>query len=149
MFDNLIKYLQNFAQSAILVIQTTLKQYNKDATGVTSRSLKEATRFISSNAVSTQVTGSTVFNYIESGRRAGAKMPPEDALIEWMKARSIPAAASFAIRKSIAEKGIEPTPVLKMSFAKLQQTLLPKLKAEILQEIANGVVSILQKQFKG
>jgi hypothetical protein len=143
-FDNLIKHLQTFAKNAILVIQTTMQQLGKDATGSTSQSLRSAIVFEKANAVQLSIYGSTVFGYIEKGRPKGAKLPPQEAIEAWMRTRAIPISASFAIRKSIAEKGIEPVPVLQISFKKLQATFLPRLKEEILQEIAKGVVDILK-----
>lgn len=52
--------------------------------------------------------------YIESGRRAGSKMPPLEPIVQWARKRGIPtdSRTMFAIRKKIAEDGIRPRPFM-------------------------------------
>lgn len=49
--------------------------------------------------------------YIEFGRRAGAKMPPSGSLDDWYAAVGIDPKLDYVIRRSIARKGIKPTPI--------------------------------------
>lgn len=52
--------------------------------------------------------------YVENGRRKGAKWPPIDPIVQWMKRKGIQPTNSniFLIRRSIAEQGIKPRPIL-------------------------------------
>lgn len=56
--------------------------------------------------------------FVESGRRAGAKMPPFNAIAEWCKRKGIPADNStvWAICKAISRDGIQPRPVIATLF---------------------------------
>ena len=55
--------------------------------------------------------------YVNSGRRAGAKMPPIEAIANWCRSKGIPSdnQTIWKIRKSIAEDGTGATP--KCSFS--------------------------------
>lgn len=55
-----------------------------------------------------QIVAKETWRFIQSGRRAGAKMPPEAAMIPWFMALNIPRRAWFPIRLSIARRGIKP-----------------------------------------
>lgn len=63
-----------------------------------------------------QIVGSRVIQFIESGRRAGAKMPPEAAMIPWFQALGIPKRAWFPIRLSIARRGIKPRAIREVAI---------------------------------
>lgn len=56
--------------------------------------------------------------YIESGRRKGAKWPPVQPIVNWCKRKGIPTDNStiFLIRRSIANEGIRPRPFLDTVF---------------------------------
>ena len=51
--------------------------------------------------------------YIESGRRKGAKLPPLEPIIKWAKRHGIPSdnGTIWAIRKAISRDGIRPRPI--------------------------------------
>lgn len=57
--------------------------------------------------------------YVEYGRRKGAKMPPVDAISQWIKDKGIPYkrldGLAWYIAKSIQKNGIEPTHHLEKS----------------------------------
>lgn len=52
--------------------------------------------------------------FIESGRRKGADMPPVEAIVEWAKKHDIPTDNStiFLIRRAISRDGIAPRPFM-------------------------------------
>ena len=52
--------------------------------------------------------------FIESGRRKGADMPPVEPIIEWAKKHGIPTDNStiFLIRRAISRDGIAPRPFM-------------------------------------
>ena len=56
--------------------------------------------------------------YVESGRRAGAKMPPPTAIAAWCRRKGLPSDNStvFAICRAIARDGIAPRPVMRLAF---------------------------------
>ena len=77
-------------------------------------------------SVRTQAVGDIVIDlllndyvvFVESGRRAGAKMPPPAAIADWCRRKGINADNStvFAICRAIARDGIAPRPVMATAF---------------------------------
>lgn len=59
--------------------------------------------------------------YIESGRRKGAKFPPVEPIVRWCKERGIPTDNStiFLIRRAISRDGINPRPIMAKVFEEL------------------------------
>lgn len=53
---------------------------------------------------------------VEEGRRAGAPMPPQGALLGWMRRKGIDAEAEFVVRRGIARRGIPARPYLRPAF---------------------------------
>jgi hypothetical protein len=76
---------------------------------------------------------------VEEGRRAGAKMPPQGALLPWMAAVGIPEEAEFVVRRAIARKGIPPAPFISKAFAQMQAS------GFIVQQFESAVDRALQK----
>lgn len=62
--------------------------------------------------------------FIETGRRKGAKFPPVKPIIDWCVAKGLPTDNStiFLIRRAIARDGIKPRPVLQYVFEELDKT---------------------------
>jgi hypothetical protein len=54
------------------------------------------------------------WQYVAYGRRAGAKMPPMDAILGWMKKKGLGQdnSLAWAIRKAIVRDGIKPRPFI-------------------------------------
>lgn len=52
--------------------------------------------------------------FIEKGRRKGAKMPPVEPIVRWAKSKGIPTDNStiFLIRRAISRDGIRPRPFM-------------------------------------
>lgn len=52
--------------------------------------------------------------FIEKGRRKGAKMPPVEPIVRWAKSKGIPTDNStiFLIRRAISRDGIKPRPFM-------------------------------------
>lgn len=74
----------------------------------------------------------------ETGRRAGAPMPPQGALLAWMASKGIPAEAEFVIRRAIARRGI---PASK-NFTKAFQSNEPFIRAEFLASLKRFVAKV-------
>lgn len=96
------------------------------------------------------------WKYIESGRRAGAKFPPLDAIEKWIVRKQIiphsmtlksgktviPSVKqlSFLIARSISQKGIPARPFFKKSFEAAKQEYLAKIEEAIIQDIKESLV---------
>jgi hypothetical protein len=91
-------------------VKLALVRHKKIATGKTLQSVKiERTLDSPSRGVFLRkIVASKVWEFIQQGRRAGGKLPPESAMLEWFKALGIPKGAWFPIRLSIARRGIKP-----------------------------------------
>lgn len=61
--------------------------------------------------------------YIENGRRKGAKFPPVEPIVRWCRERGIPTDNStiFLIRRAIARDGINPRPIMAKVFDELDR----------------------------
>ena len=59
--------------------------------------------------------------YIENGRRKGAKMPPVEPIVRWCREKGIPTDNStiFLIRRAISRDGIEPRPIMAKVFEEM------------------------------
>lgn len=78
------------------------------------------------SSVRTSTSGDLVFDillgdyirYIESGRRKGARFPPIEPIVKWMRRHGIPTDNStvFLIRRAISRDGIKPRPLMDTVF---------------------------------
>lgn len=61
--------------------------------------------------------------YIESGRRKGAKFPPVEPIVRWCRSKGIPTDNStiFLIRRAISRDGIKPRPIMATVFDELDK----------------------------
>ena len=61
--------------------------------------------------------------FIESGRRAGAKFPPVEPIVNWAKKKGIPTDNStiFLIRRAISRDGIRPRPFMAYIFEEMDE----------------------------
>ena len=114
-----IDAMKRIVSNAEEEIKLELQRSGKVATGKTISSINRK-YIITDLAIEGQIFSDKSINYIIYGRRPGAKMAPQGSLDEWLKSRSIPLSADFAIRKSIAENGIKPTPILERATKKAE-----------------------------
>ena len=111
---------------------------DKVATGKTVKSL--ALGFKAGNtslAMTLEAEGGAL--YIDSGRKAGSTMPPIAPIKEWMEARGI-SANPFVIARSIAEKGIKPTPLVETLDERLDTVIRENLSIDIIQAFINTLL---------
>jgi hypothetical protein len=148
MFKKIAAIILNFGKSIIKTIETTFDRFNKNATGGTIQSLRQAITFEVSKPIELDILGDKTFEYIEQGRPAGSKLPPQGALLGWMRARGINLAAEFPIRRAIAENGIRPTPVIATSFVEVVDDFQKNAAPKILTSIANTIIEAIKKGFK-
>lgn len=81
--------------------------------------------------------------FIESGRRKGAKFPPVAPIVRWARKKGIPTDNStiFLIRRAISREGIRPRPIMAYVFEEVDRewdtNLSDKLFDIIMEEIDN------------
>lgn len=75
--------------------------------------------------------------YIESGRRKGARFPPVEPIVKWLRKRGMPTDNStvFLIRRAIARDGIRPRPLMDTVFRMADDSFDRKWADEIFKEI--------------
>lgn len=80
--------------------------------------------------------------YINSGRRAGAKMPPSDAIIQWCREKGIPTDNNtiWKIRQGIAKQGIAARPVLDQIFDLAENEWMTDWADRVFKEIIEELV---------
>lgn len=76
---------------------------------------------------------------IHDGRRPGAAMPPQGALVGWMRRHGIPASAEFVVRRAIARRGIKAVPFLRRAL----QEVRPQIRREF-EQVPKRVIAHLR-----
>ena len=88
--------------------------------------------------------------FVDKGRRVGAKMPPVQPIIDWAKVKRISTPQytteqmGWAIAKSIAKKGIRPKPFIENSI----QFVLTNFTQELTQAGAQDINNIITTEVK-
>ena len=95
-------------------------------------------------------------DYVESGRRKGAKMPPPSKLLNWIKVKPIPRfrdkkgrfisyqSQAFLIARAIGKKGIKPFPFMTDAIEQAQNDLLYMLEEAIAEAFTQDLVALQQ-----
>jgi hypothetical protein len=117
-FNTAAEAFTRFGERIKDIITNVAERLGKVVSGQTVESIETTTEFKGTNAIEFNVYGSKTFDYIEEGRPPGAPMPPEGALLSWMGLVGFQG-SEFVLRRSISEKGIEPTPLLETSFVEI------------------------------
>lgn len=155
-YDNLKKAMEKYGEAFVIELIQQLKDADKVATGNLAKSIDyEVVEAL--NQLSLGIKAPEYLEYVDSGRRKGAKPPPSDAIMKWAKARNIERfrdkkgrfisdkARAFIIARGISKNGIKPTNVIKKTLRKLQsiQTkLITDAAVEDMVKIARGVFLI-------
>lgn len=84
--------------------------------------------------------------YIEHGRRKGAKFPPIEPIIKWCKQKGIPTENStiFLIRRAISRDGIKPRPIVQQMLNNIDE----EFNNKYYELIFNEIITILNTYFK-
>lgn len=84
--------------------------------------------------------------FIESGRRKGADMPPVEAIVEWAKKHGIPTDNStiFLIRRAISRDGIAPRPFMATVMEQIDLNM-PNWYDKIFDEITKLINDFFNK----
>ena len=82
-------------------------------------------------------------DYVNSGRRPNAKMPPADAIINWYRQKGIPTDNNtvWKIRQGIAKQGIKARPVLDMIFDLAENEWMTDWSQRVFNEIIEELIN--------
>ena len=82
-------------------------------------------------------------DYVNSGRRPNAKMPPADAIINWCRQKGIPTDNNtvWKIRQGIAEQGIKARAVLDMIFDLAENEWMTDWSQRVFNEIIEELIN--------
>ena len=147
------RVLNEFAQSIVDTYKDKIQEYSSGKlynsitfrTSITGKGLKITIRL------------ADYWQYIEYGRRKGAKMPPIKAIKDWIEVRNIvprpmklqggktevPTTESLAyiIARSISRKGIKARPYMQQSIDENMDAFLRDLSVAVEADIADSVIS--------
>lgn len=86
-------------------------------------------------------------DYVNSGRRPGAKMPPTDAIIDWCRVKGIPTDNNtiWKIRQGIAKQGIAARPVLDQIFDLAEHEWETEWADKVFDEIIQELIEWFKK----
>ncbi len=141
--ENVIEVLTQYGELLVKNVKQRILKGNKVATGVLVNSIDLKYSF-KNGQYNIQITGAKHLINVERGRRAGAKMPPIQPIINWIKVKRINInnqqkylfekgpnkfkkktrgrsreaaikSAAFAMAKSISKKGIKPFPIFNIA----------------------------------
>lgn len=148
--------MEKYGEALVIEIVQQLKDAGKEATGNLAKSV-DYELIEALDKISVGIVALPYFDFVDSGRRKGAKPPPTGPIIEWMKVKGIKGrnpktgrfisqkSTAFAIARGISKNGIKPTNVVKKSLRKLkslQAKLLTDAAVEDMTKMIQGVFLI-------
>ena len=154
-FENTAKTIQKYAERFIEVYRGHLEDF-----GYTDGKLYKTLDYsISNEGIDWVVTIhlEEYWKYIEDGRRAGARMPPIEAIKNWIEYKKIlpktiqlksgktvlPSTEqlAFVIARSISKIGIEARPIARETVDQLNREFIGDIKASIQRDIMSIIES--------
>jgi hypothetical protein len=147
-FPNVYEVMDKYGESVVTEMEKILVKANKRATG----------KLISSLDYDVEEKGDGVFDltveyidygkYVQEGRRPGAKQPPIEVIIRWLRTKKYAAqkgksikAKAFIVSKTISRNGIKP-----LNFNKPLTDL--KLSKDFANEISEAFKKDIENQLK-
>lgn len=131
MEGNLDKIVKSIANDILSIARMILESNNLINEKVGRNTIAPDSELYKTLKVEARNDGDIVFDmmlndylvFIESGRRAGAKFPPVEPIVNWAKARGIPTDNStiYLIRRAISRDGIKPRPFLSYIFDEMDE----------------------------
>jgi len=147
MFQGIFDKVRLFGSRLIEIIKKTGVKFGKERTGKTLGSLYKNIKWVGEQFISLEVFGSKVFEYIEQGREKGAKLPPRDVLLEFMKRVGIPAEAEWGVRYNISKFGIKPTPLLETSFIEVNRDYKNNFTTDVGRQLSQELARAAREGF--
>lgn len=146
------KAMEKYGEALVIEIVKGLKDADKVATGKLAKSV-DYELIEALDTISVAITALDYFDVVDGGRRKGAKAPPTDAIIKWMKVRKIKGrdkrgrfikdkSTAFLMARAIGKNGIKPTFVLKKSIRKLKSLQEKLLTEAAVQDMTNMIKGV-------
>ena len=120
----------DFGEELVEELKFQIAEKDKFATGNLADSMFHEVKEANGKTV-IMVFAADYFRFVERGRRPGAKMPPEEPIRKWLRVKGIPERLQFAIRRSIAVKGIKGIFILNPTINKITADFLPKYSKQL------------------
>lgn len=138
--------LEQYADAWAKAYKAELIANNKRATGNLIKSI-EAKVVVEGDAMSAVLSVEDYYKYVENGRRKGAKQPPIDAILKWVKVKPVvprendtgrvptQKQLAYLIARAIKENGIPATHAMRdandVTFDAFESRLKEALQADI------------------
>ena len=143
--------MQEVGLDTVQTMKDILTRKNAVATG-TLRDTLGAVTVDTNEGLDTQVTGTDYAIYVDKGRRAGDKMPPVQAIKDWINQRKIRVAGktteqlAWAMAKNIAKNGIKARPFIAPSLETVMNQGLQKIEDASAIDINNNIQAQLDEK---
>jgi hypothetical protein len=111
--------IETYCKRIVKRAKANLRRKNKLASGVLYDSI---TYRINKRSSAFQFEYAAHGEFVEKGRRRGAKMPPIEPIAKWIKQRGLDL-SPWAVAKSIQKKGIKKYPFISNEIDKSQEEL--------------------------
>ena len=105
-------------ERSVIQIEADAKRLVPTDTHTLQRSLTHAVETRGGTVEGRAGTNLQYARVVEEGRSAGAAMPPQGALLGWMRRHGIDPEAEFVVRRAIGRRGTRPQPYLKPALDK-------------------------------
>lgn len=125
---------------AVIQIEADAKRMVPTDTHTLQRSLTHEVTTQGQNVTGRAGTNLTYAPVVEKGRSAGAAMPPQGALLGWMRRHGIDASAEFVVRRAIGRRGTRPRPYLKPALDKNRPAITREMTA-VLKRIGDRLAT--------
>jgi hypothetical protein len=149
MNENLKKALDTIGADVIKELTKQLIQQKKKSSGELIDSLDYNTIDVIDGIILNIMANDTL-KYVDQGRRKGAKQPPVQGIIPWIKKNNIKIKGvksveqtAFVIAKSISKKGIKPTKVIEKTKNNVMKNITELVKKASIEDINQMINEIL------
>lgn len=152
LYPEIKKAMQEVGVDTVQTMQDILTRKNAVATGTLRDTLRAQTVEDQEGNLDTQITGPDYAIFVDKGRRAGDRMPPVQAIKDWINTRKIRVAGrsteqlAWAMAKSIAKKGIRARPFIAPSLENVTNTGLQKIETAAAIDINNNIQTQLDEK---
>jgi hypothetical protein len=145
--------MEKYGEALVIEIVQQLKNADKEATGKLARSIGYEL-FETLDSIAVGIVAEPYFEFVDGGRRKGAKPPPSGAILAWMKVRNIKGrnkktgkfitqkSAAFLIARSIGKNGIKPAFIIKKSLRNLKSLQAKLLTDAAVEDMTNMISAI-------
>ena len=149
--------LEQYAEAWKNAYKAELIAEGKRATGNLIKTI-EAKVVVEGEAMSAVLSVEDYYKYVENGRRKGAKQPPIDAILEWIKVKPVvprensasgrvptQRQLAYLIARSIKEKGIPPTHAMRDANEATFNAFETRLRKALEEDLAAATMTIIKQ----